>query len=95
MDVTVRVWFAGSRADAFTLQRMIEAEGARVAWRPQASLAGDAQTLALSLMASGAYDGIKAAVARFRERAPDAEVHVEVEVSVAEPEADPAAGGRD
>jgi hypothetical protein len=55
---------------------MLEAEGARVAWRPQASWAAAAESIAWSLMASGAYDGIKAAVKKFQDRVPDAEVIV-------------------
>jgi hypothetical protein len=76
MDVTVRVWFAGSPADAFALQRMLEAAGAQVTWRPQGNLASDAGSIAMSLMASGMYDGIKAAVEAFRKRHPKAAVDI-------------------
>lgn len=74
MDVTVRVWFEGSRAEAFALHRALQAEGAGVTWRPQANLAAEAGALAMSLMASGAYDGIRAAVRRFLARFPEARV---------------------
>jgi hypothetical protein len=77
VDVTLRIWFRGRRQDAPLLQRTLQAEGVRVVWRPQANWAATAaESVTLSLMASGAYDGIKAAVKRFRDRAPDAEVVV-------------------
>ena len=78
MNVTVRVWVSCRQADCWTLQRMLEAEGVRVEWRPQTRWAATAaENVALSLMASGAYDGIKAAVKRFRDRTADAEVVVD------------------
>lgn len=79
MDVTVRVWFTGSRVEALALQRMLEAEGVRVTWRPQANLTAVAEQLAMSLMASGTYDAIKAAVGKFRARAPAARAEVDGE----------------
>lgn len=61
------------------LQRMLAAEGVRVEWRPQARWADTAaENVALSLMASGAYDGIKAAVKRFQDPVADVDVVVEV-----------------
>jgi hypothetical protein len=55
MNVTVRVWVSCRQADCWTLQQMLEAEGVRVEWRPQARWAATAaENVALSLMASGA-----------------------------------------
>ena len=79
MDVTLRIWFQGSHADAAALHQALKAESVEVTWA-HASLAADAQNLAISLMAVGAYDGIKAAVATFRRQARGASVLVEVEV---------------
>jgi hypothetical protein len=78
MDVTVRVWVRCRQADCWTLQRMLKADGAQVEWRSQARWAAAAsENVALALMASGTYDGIRAAVKRFRDRVPDAEVFMD------------------
>jgi len=59
---------------------MLEDEGIHVDWEPpyeRRNLEGVAETIVLSLVASGAYDGIKAAVAKFRKWAPRTEVIIE------------------
>lgn len=47
--------------------------------REQRGLGGDAAAIVLSIVASGAYDAIKVAVAKVRERMPRAEISVEGE----------------
>jgi hypothetical protein len=61
---------------------MLEEQGVQVEWTPpqeQRGLGADVGAVVLSLVASGAYDGIKAAVAKFRAWMPRAEVTIEGE----------------
>ena len=80
MAVTLTIRYHGNAARAGALVQALESEGVRVDWTPpeeQRGLGADATAVALSLVASGAYDAIKAAVAKMRERMPRAEIVIE------------------
>ena len=80
MDVTLTIRYRGPAARAGALVQALEREGARVTWTPpreQRGLGADASAVALSLVASGAYDAIKAAVMKMREWMPRAEIVIE------------------
>ena len=82
MDVTRTITYVGGAAQASALVQMLEERGVHVEWRrpeEQRGFGADVEAVALSLMASGGYDGIKAAVAQFRARAPRTKVTVEGE----------------
>lgn len=77
---TVTIRYRGGPARAGALVQMLEEQGVHVEWEPpqeRRDLQGVAETVALSLVASGTYDAIKAAVVNFRRRVPRAEVFVE------------------
>jgi hypothetical protein len=82
MDVTRTIRYRGVAARADALVQMLEEQGVQVEWTPpreQRGLGADVGAVVLSLVASGAYDGIKAAVAKFRAWMPHAEVTLEGE----------------
>lgn len=59
---------------------MLEREGAEVKWErseEERGLEGAAQAVVVSIVAAGAYDAIKAALNRFRERVPRTEVEMD------------------
>ena len=72
--------FVGTFGDTRELASLIRAEGAEPGPFPEfteyRSIGADAETVAVILTASGAYDLIKAAVNKFRERHPEQEVEV-------------------
>ncbi len=85
---TITVYAPGPRASA--LVQMLREEGVEVEWEPpqeQRGVGDMAVGFVLSLVASGAYDGIKAAVKKFREWLPGVRVEVEGEEDE-EPEED-------
>ena len=80
MEVTLTIRYCGPAARAGALVTALEREGVRVDWTPpreQRGLGADATAVALSLVASGAYDAIKAAVVKMREWMPRAEIVIE------------------
>jgi hypothetical protein len=80
MEVTLTIRYRGPAARAGALVTALEREGARVDWTPpreQRGLGADATAVVVSLVASGAYDGIKAAVTKMREWMPRAEIVIE------------------
>lgn len=80
MTETVTIRYRGGAARVSALVQMLEEAGVHVDWEPpqeQRDLQGIAETVALSLVASGTWDAIKAAVAKFRKWAPRTEVSVE------------------
>jgi hypothetical protein len=80
MEVTLTIRYRGPAARAGALVTALEREGVRVDWTPpqeQRGLGADATAVVLSLVASGAYDGIKAAVTKMREWMPRAEIVIE------------------
>jgi hypothetical protein len=99
MDVTRTIRFRGDAALSLALVRALEDEGVQVAWRrpePEQLRKGvgpEIETVVLSIVASGAYDAIKAGVALFRKRTGiwPAEVDIQGndENEKPEPEADP------
>lgn len=94
MTATRTITYRGGPARVGALVQMLEDEGVVVDWeRPQErrNLDEVAQTVLLSLVASGTYDGIKAAITRFRKLTPKAEVILEGE----EPEESNARGKDD
>jgi len=77
MTTTRTITYEGSAARASALVQMLEQQGVHVEWeqpQEQRSFGADVVVVVLSLVASGLYDGIKAGVARFRERFPRAVV---------------------
>jgi len=77
MTVTRTIRYKGGAARVGALVQMLEAEGVHVDWEPpqeRRDLSGAVETIVLSIVASGSYDGIKAAVAKFRKLAPRTEV---------------------
>lgn len=69
---TYTVTYTGSAPFASMLVQMLEDEGVSVRWqRPREDRGGGdvARDIVLSLVASGAYDSIKATIARFRAKA--------------------------
>lgn len=92
MDVTRTIRFEGNPSIASALVQFLKEEGVSVKWTPldeSRGLADDAVTVALSLLASGAYDGMKAAVRKFLQMFPHAKADIEEETV---PEADTAQG---
>ena len=82
VDATRTITYVGGAAQASALVQMLEERGVHVEWRrpeEQRGFSADVEAVALSLMASGAYDGIKAAVTQFRAWAPHTKVIVEGE----------------
>ena len=80
MDVTLTIRYRGPATRAGALVQALEREGADVEWTPpreQHGLGADATAVVISLVASGAYDGIKAAVTKMREWMPRAEIVIE------------------
>jgi hypothetical protein len=80
MAVTKTITYKGGPARVSALVQMLEEQGVNVEWEPpteRRDLTGAAEAIVLSLVASGAYDAIKAAVAKFRKWAPRAEVTLE------------------
>jgi len=79
-EATRTITYTGSAARAGALVQMLEEAGASVEWTPpveRRGIGGDAEVVALGIVASGLYDGIKAAVARFLERFPRATAVIE------------------
>jgi hypothetical protein len=73
MTETRTITYEGDQARAGALVQMLEQQGVHVDWQPgreERSFGTDVGAVALSLVASGLYDGIKTGVARFRERFP-------------------------
>lgn len=73
MAETWTITYEGDPARAGALVQMLEQQGVHVEWEPpqeRRSFGADVGAVALSLVASGLYDAIKAGVARFRERFP-------------------------
>jgi hypothetical protein len=80
--VTLTIRYRGPAARAGALVTALEREGVSVDWTPpqeQRGVGADATAVALSLVASGAYDAIKAAVAKMREWMPRTEIIIENE----------------
>jgi hypothetical protein len=80
MTDTRIIRYRGGPARVGALVQMLEEQGVHVDWEPpqeQRNLEGLAEIIVLSLVASGTYDGIKAAVAKFRKWAPRTEVILE------------------
>lgn len=82
MTDTLTIRYKGGPERVGALVQMLEDEGVHVDWEPpeeQRNLEGVAETIALALVASGTYDAIKTAVAKFRRWAPRAQVVLEGE----------------
>lgn len=79
-EVTRTIRYSGSAARASALVQMLEERGVAVEWtspREQRDVGGDFLAVGLGLVASGAYDAIKAATMQFLGRFPRAEVVIE------------------
>lgn len=84
MDVTRTIRYRGSAARAGALVQALEQEGVHVEWTPpreERGLGPDVTAVVLSIVASGGYDAIKAAVTRMRAWMPRAEIVIEEDPS--------------
>lgn len=94
VDVAGRIQVHTNSAYASMLVQMLEQEGIHVSWhRPAQARSIDLATMTtdvvIGLVVSGSYDGIKAAVRKFRERTQGrarVDVHVEPEPDPQDPE---------